>query len=264
MEKVTPGSTSMTPLVVSEHHCSMMLGWVPKSRRPSPWHVTLNAASTTRSILIWRTTWQILNSSSSSSWSTSFNSVAGANSTFTTEKSENNELTARKYDSIYNGCECHGTSLRSLGNMHRKLRSISMAIVSTTSNHARTQGSQILINICMIPSVRTAWFDAVHKLGAPSLIYLAIIEAKLPINQVQAGAHVAGSTKAYSTKFLWRFGHGLLLGERRRPQLVIPRLNRCWKHLEYLAETQIFVVWILRDAMLTFSYLKEVRFWKQW
>lgn len=38
------GNIFITPLAVSEHFCSLALGWIFKTRTPCPEHLTLSAA----------------------------------------------------------------------------------------------------------------------------------------------------------------------------------------------------------------------------
>lgn len=140
----------------------MIFWWVSTIRKSSPWHLKLTAACVNRVILICQHPLQTWYSSSSSSWSTSFDITVCVDSTIRTEVSENNQLTIPKEDNIDTGCECHRTTLPSLGNMPQMQLSIrdapkstSTATLSTTSNHARTRRSPIYTNVGMIPSICT-------------------------------------------------------------------------------------------------------------
>lgn len=160
----------MISLAIFEHRPSMILGWVSTSWRPS-WYLTLTAACLSRGILIWQDPRQRWNSSSCSSWFTSFDFAVWAASRFRMEVSSSNELIACKNSSIYTGRKCLKTILSSLRIVPRLQRLIKDVLKSasttrflTTPSQARTQRSQVITNLGMTPSKCPDYFVPISKL----------------------------------------------------------------------------------------------------
>lgn len=162
----------MTSLGVIKHFRSTMPWWVSTSTRPCSQHLTLIAACVNRSFAIWCHTRQKVISSHSMFFFTSLYFATWAVYTFETAISKNHNVTVGDDDNIDSGRECQRISLRYLVNilqMHLSIKYLpkgtSTAWLLMTQGYTRTRRSPILTNICMIPSMGTAWLMTVQKLG---------------------------------------------------------------------------------------------------
>lgn len=113
----------MTLLAAINHFCLTLLWWGFTNRRPCPYHLMFSATCVLRGITVCRDTRQ--RRISSFPWRYSPSGFwGGADCTSQTEASKNSEPTVRDDDNIGTAGKGQGTTLPSLGNMHRMQRSI--------------------------------------------------------------------------------------------------------------------------------------------